>query len=270
MKQIYCDAKALFESGLADIGSRALGSIVENQSRLIQSRNEKSVYCIYDQEGENQLILKIWRYHDLKHRFKDMLKIGNPYSEFRGLRLLNHASIPCPKIYFFGKSITNSTICTYYQITEFIDSEEDAMQYVKRLLHKNLSEELEGLSREILVLTQSMLDIHLIDTDHRMTNLMVNKQGQPMKIDLELSNTPSRFRKSDKQVGMMIATLVYSYALAVQPNVNLAQKFSDRAFNSLNLTAGAKLTATTRIRRALLKQFQKTGIETEIKFNQIA
>ena len=269
MKQIFTDSNAIADSWLPDINTETINQLIHNQAVLIRNEREKTVYSIRDGRGGNPFILKIWTYLDLRHLVKDSLRIGNPYSEYAGLRLLNDSDIACPKLLYFGKDEPNFFGRTYYQITEYIEPGMDALEYVKYLLSHQRERDANVFSDKLIAITNALLKIRLVDIDHKMINLMVDRKGSPVKIDLELLRIMPRYLNCDKQIGKMVGSFLYTYAFAVQPNNEMAQKFADQMFNSLIISQNAKKVAAKVVQNALSSQCKNTGIYTEIEFGHL-
>ena len=150
---------------------------------------------------------------------------------------------------------------------EFVKTGINATQHIKDLLGKKNYDEVLSFSDEIMSLTSLLLDVGLVDPDHRLINLMVNETGEPVKIDLEIASIMSKYRFYENKIGDMLGTLIYSYIFAVQPHMDFAQNFSDSIIQEVNPSRYARKRAKKVIRHALSRQYDEIKIDSQIQLN---
>ena len=77
-------------------------------------------------------------------------------------------------------------------------------------------------------ITADMLHANILDVDHSVTNFVVPKDGQPVRIDFEFARHVTFAPLRSGIYATMIGRLIGSYAFAVQPEIDRATRFAER------------------------------------------
>ncbi len=267
MKTIFINEPGLADSWLTHNGLLDILKTIDNSGELIQSKNGKSVYRLGHSNGEQPYLVKTWCGNGLKNWVRNLTRTDNSYTEYKNKQFLKKIGVPSPEIYFFGVSSSKDCNLICVQVSEFINTQRDAVQHSRELLDAENYDELRIFSEKIILLTKTLLDAGFVDPDHRMKNLMVNELGEPVKIDLEIASIMSNYRRYDQKIGRMVGTLIYSYIFAVYPHLDIAQDFSDSMIQKMNLSSRSRKYARELIDNVLAKQLAEVNIDSRITLN---
>ncbi len=247
---------SIIESMLINIGGK------HSNATLIQQGRGKYSYRVKIKEKD--FFLKIWQHTGTKERIKHFIRIDNSSSEYRNANHLRSRGIRVPEIFFFAR-VSEKHLLTNIHVTEFISTNLTAFQYIKENCLSKTFKEVTHFSDNILTLTEDIINAGIIDPDHRLKNIMVNVNGDPVKIDLEIAFKNSRFSLHRKGLCDMLGTLIYSYVFAVQPNIELASQFTSSVYKRFNLDNHSKKVINNIVMPLLEKQLKETGIDS--RFN---
>ena len=138
----------------------------------------------------------------------------------------------------------------------------DATEVLKQYILNGDEKAVETFDAVILSSTCIMVESGLLDVDHRLPNFVIPPDGQPVRLDFELAQRVRFLRLHSRQYGMMLGTLLGSYAFAVQPDQKRLECFAKKLIAALKPPKGVLIITSERVKDMLERQKKEIGIDT--------
>lgn len=265
--------EAAIDSGLSIGRDRAFWrSVAEEvsagvrEATLLHEKINRQTWRVWV-DGQLSVIVKFWRRPGIRGTVSRLARVNTSYREWRALRLLSGSGLlsPCPLGYFRLRS--PAVRHDEALVSEDLGECRDATAHVKHLLAANDFDALVRFENELVSITKRMIEIRLIDTDHRISNFVVTPEGRIARLDLEHAVHVTCLKLSAQRYGIMLGGLVGTYVFAVQPDVVHAVSFAQCLAEQLSPPRRVLCHARKEVRRLLDGQYRFAGIASRIELS---
>jgi hypothetical protein len=135
---------------------------------------------------------------------------------------------------------------------------------VKRVRREQGEKALTPIQDELIRSTRELLESNLIDEDHRMPNFVVRPCGSVSRVDFEMARQVRRPEDKPEKLGVMLGTLIGSYAFALQPDTSPILPFAEALARASKACAKARRIARLRVDGMLRRQSVEKGVRTSV------
>lgn len=215
----------------------------------------------------SSVIVKFWKRPGIRGTLSRTARINTSYREWRALNLMHERRVPSPRPLAYFR--LRNARCRHDEalVLEDLGECQNAITYVKLLLAEDRFDALACLESEFVSISKRMIEIRLIDTDHRVTNFVVTPGGRIVRLDLEHAARVPSLRLSSRRYGIMLGGLVGTYVFAVQPCIERAASFANLLAEELSPPPGVLDCARLEVDRLLGVQYRATGIDSRIELS---
>ncbi len=211
------------------------------------------------------VIAKLWRRPGIRGAVSRLARVNTSYREWRALKLLSGSGLPSPRPLGYFRLRSPAARHDEAILSEDLGECRNATAHVKHLLAANDFDAIARFEAELVSITKRMIEIRLIDTDHRIPNFVVTPVGRLVRLDFELAARVTCLKLSAQRYGIMLGRLVGTYVFAVQPDVVHAVSFAQCLAERLSPPRRVLRHARNEVRRLLDGQYRSTGIASRIK-----
>ncbi|MEE9391680.1 MAG: RIO1 family regulatory kinase/ATPase [Planctomycetota bacterium] len=248
-------------------GSQVLTELIEivaqdpSQFEILRDARQDSVVVRALPRDAESVIVKLWRKPGTKSAIGRAIRVHSAYREWTALGCLHAAGIPVPRPLAILRLKAQVSGFTDAIAMDDLGECITAMQFIKQLVKAGRLDELSSLNDVIVDMTMRILATGIVDTDHSVVNMLVDRQERLHRIDLELARRLPVISMFDHRKGRMVGKLLSSYVFAVQPDVMLIDAFVDLVLCRMDLPASVSAEALGYVRTALECQRRLYGID---------
>ena len=210
--------------------------------------------------GIGTVIVKLWNRPHWRGALRRLTRTNIGWQEYAALRRLGprHIGTPHPLAYLHLRDA--ATPYTEALVSTDLGECRDSTEFFKRILREGTESAVREFEDHLISSTVGLLASGLIDTDHRLPNFVVLKEGRPVRLDFELCRPTRCVAWHPRQVGLMLAALTGSYAFAVQPDVGRILSFAARLREGVGPSAAALRVAAAQVAADVARQEREKGI----------
>lgn len=210
------------------------------------------------------IVVKMWSRPDLRGKVRRLFGIAPSDLEWRNLTRLCHVHMNVPKP--LGRCAVVPTIEGYTDalFMEDLGDCELSTDHLKRLINVGRNQEAHCFEDKLIEMAAQMLGAGMIDIDHGFANIVVQRTGRAVRLDLELARRvffPDMFVD---MYGEMLGRFIGMHAFAVQPDVYRSTQFSERLCSRLNPSRRVLESAAAYARGMMEVQRIDTGINMQL------
>ena len=236
------------------------------EATLLHEKSNRQTWRVWV-DGQLSVIVKFWRRPGIRGTVSRLARVNTSYREWRALRLLSGSGLPSPGPLGYFRLRSPAARHDEALLSEDLGECRSAMAHVKHLLAEERFDDLACFENELVSITKRMIEIRLIDTDHRISNFVVTRMGQVLRLDFEHAARVPSLRLSRRRYGIMLGGLVGTYVFAVQPCIERAASFADLLAEGLSPPPGVLDCARLEVDRLLEGQYRATGIDSRIQLS---
>ena len=214
--------------------------------------------------GGRELVLKFWNRRGIRGWLRRATRTNSGWREYKALRRLRARGAQVPEAlgYFrLGAACHNHTEAL---VLEDLGRCGDLTEHVKRVRREHGDKALEPIQDELIRSTQELLESNIIDEDHRMPNFVVRPCGGVCRVDFELAQRVRRPEEEPDKLGVMLGTLIGSYAFALQPDTSPILSFAEGLARASKASANTRRIARLRVDGMLRRQDVEKGVRTSV------
>ncbi len=206
----------------------------------------------------------MWSRPDLRGSLRRLLGVAACTHEWRNLVRLNKFGIAVP--FPLGFSRVHPAISGYTDVLfmEDLGECEAATEYLKRLIRAGQEQQALDFENVQIEMTAKMLGAGMLDADHGLHNIVVQPDGRPVKLDVELGRHVIWPRLFPAMYAEMLGRMIAMHAFAVQPDVDRMTRFAERLRTRLKPPTSVFRQAGIHARGMMQRQLQETGIDTRL------
>lgn len=215
-------------------------------------------------DGAGTVIVKLWNRPHWRGALRRLTRTNIGWQEYAALRRLEPRRIgtPRPLAYFHLRDA--STPYTEALVSTDLGDCRDSTDFFKNILHTGPESAVREFEDHLISSTVGLLASGLIDTDHRLPNFVVLKEGRPVRLDFELCRPTRCVAWHPRQVGLMLAALTGSFVFAAQPDVGRILSFAARLREGVNPSSTALRVAAAQVAADVARQERETGIHLSL------
>lgn len=213
------------------------------------------------------VIVKLWQRPGVRGAVSRLARVNTGYREWRALKLLSGNGVSSPRPLGYFRLRDPAARHDEALLSEDLGECRSAMAHVKHLVAAERFDALARFEDELVSITQHMIKLRLVDTDHRLPNFAMTPMGQVVRLDFEHAARVPSLRLSSRRYGIMLGGLVGTYVFAVQPCIERAASFADLLAEALSPPPGVLDCARLEVDRLLGVQYRATGIESKIRLS---
>jgi hypothetical protein len=211
------------------------------------------------------IVIKIWRFRNIKERIKFAVHLSNGRREWRMHRLLYNAGIPTPQpLWFHSLDVANGQIYEAMAI-EDLGATERGLTRLKKLVVTEDENAVISLEDRLILITVKFIQLGVLDVDHQLNNFLVDADGHLFRIDFECARQRYLTTLRKQEYSEMIARLLASHIYAVQPDVIRSVYFAERLYNNLNFDHQLQIMVRKSVDSKLERQRRENGVVTVVK-----
>ncbi len=233
--------------------------------REILRKKKSSVVARIATVENSSIILKLWARRGCGAWFREVTKSGALYKELKALHRLHRAGCDVPEVLGFSLINMSDIEYTHAIVLEDITPSKNATIYLNNLVRSGDYKKVAAFEESLIQMTIQMVELGVVDADHSLVNIVVDGAGVPFRLDFEMATLLGVNYFLARQYGKMIGRLVASIVYAVQPNVELAERFFDRLVTALQPSTRVIRIAKAHIDSELEKQRLEKGIDVQIR-----
>ncbi len=211
------------------------------------------------------VIVKLWNRPGLWGTFRRVSKTNTGWREYETLRLLRDAGLGLPAPLAYMRLRDPAARHTESLIEEDLGLCSDVTEYLKMLRANKGDAALRPVEDEVISATRAMVEAGFIDTDHRLPNFVVRPDGRVVRLDFEMARRVKDPRGETKDFGVMLGTLLGSYAFMLQPAVGPLTDFAKRLAESVTASPAVLAVAKQRVEEMLERQRREASIDTKVE-----
>lgn len=210
------------------------------------------------------VIVKVWHTRTLKELFKSVAYLSNGRREWRMHRLIYQAGIDVPEpLAFYRLLMADGSWCEA-MVLEDLGETENGMTHLKQLISAGDQSAVLAFENDLIVSTARLLDLHILDIDHRINNFVVDARGRLIRIDFECARRYPFHVMPQQEYVKMLARFITGFIHAVQPDVGRSVDFTARLYEKLGVNRRIKAMIKSTVNDNLIGQLERTGIDTKV------
>ena len=210
------------------------------------------------------IVAKVWRIRNLKDRFKSITHVSNGQREWGAHRLVYKAGIATPEPISFFHFSTKGGRKAEVMVVEDLGFTESSLFWLKQLITSGDEQEVESFEDKLIDITVRLVNLGLVDVDHQLNNLVVDKHGRLFRIDFECTKRCLLRFLCTRRLAKMTARFITGHIHAVQPDVDRSIRFTKRLYTKIHAVRGLKLKISKNVDKNLLYQRRKNGVDTRV------
>jgi hypothetical protein len=214
--------------------------------------------------GPGTVVVKLWNRPGWRGAMRRLTRTNIGFQEYQTLRRLEPQHIGTPRPIAYLRLRDPATPYTEALVSSDLGECRDATEFFKALLRAGRENEAHAFEDAIIRSTAGLLASGLIDTDHRLPNFVVTPQDQPVRLDFELCRATWCVALYPRSVGLMLGTLLGSYAFAVQPDMARVPAFAARLRSATRPSARSRQVAAARLAGMLARQEREIGLRMTV------
>lgn len=215
--------------------------------------------------ADSTVIVKFWKRPGIRGTLSRAMRINPSYREWRALNLMHEHRVPSPRPLAYFRLRDARSRHDEALVLEDLGECQNAITYVKVLLTEERLDALARFEARLVSITQHMIRLRLVDTDHRVRNFTITPVGQVVRLDLEHAARVASLKLFSHRYGIMLGTLVGSYVFAVQPHIERAICLAGLLAETLAPSRQVLTHARSEVKRLLEVQRCRTGIDSRIR-----
>ena len=214
--------------------------------------------------GGKELVLKLWNRRGIRGWLRRATRTNSGWREYRALRRLRVRGAQVPEALGYFELRADCGNYTEALVLEDLGRCGDLTEHVKRVRREHGDKALEPIQDELIRSTRELLESNIIDEDHRMPNFVVRPCGGLSRVDFELAKRVRRPEEEPDKLGVMLGTLIGSYAFALQPDTSPILPFAEGLAQASKAGAKARRIARIRVDGMLRRQDVEKGVRTSV------
>lgn len=221
---------------------------------------------IFRWRGDNgaSLVAKFWNRPDLKGSVRRCLGIESASHEWRSLVRLDRAGLRVPRPLGRCRVPPNHQAFTEAVIMEDIGDCDYATNYLKSLISGGEEAKIQSVEQQLIDMTVAILAAGMIDTDHSLVNVVARRDGELIRMDLEMARWVGVPQIFGGMYGGMLGRLLGSYTFAVQPDDQRVRRFAQRLASQLGPPRRAMRVAQRYLDAMLAEQKARKNIDMHV------
>jgi hypothetical protein len=237
-----------------------------DRAEVLHRQKNKTVLRLRG-DGAPSIIAKLWSHPPLAGALRRMVSATPSDQEWRNSLRLAKAGVPVAQL--LGRTRLAPGLAGYTDAVfmEDLGDCELATDYLKRLIA--LGDEARVLQFEdaLIKMMERMLAAGIIDVDHGMANVVVQKSGRPVRLDFELARRVvwPALPLFSAMYGEMVGRFIGLHAFAVQPDTARNTRFAARVRTRLRPSPRVLRRASAYASEMMKKQREETGIDTRLQ-----
>lgn len=249
----------------AQIGS-CLQALRESfdDAEVVSRRANRIVIRWRRAEAGDSIIIKMWSRPDLRGSLRRLFGLAACNHEWRNLVRMNRSGIAVPCPLGFSRVLPAISGYTDALFMEDLGECEAATEHLKRLIGAGKEQQARDFEDVQIEMTAQMLAAGMLDVDHGVHNMVVQPDGRPVKLDVELGRHVIWPRLFPAMYAQMLGRMIAMHAFAVQPDVGRMTRFAERLRMRLKPSPEVFRRAGIHARGMMQKQLQETGIDTRL------
>ncbi len=231
---------------------------------LRQKRNDVLTARAWLGDGKS-VIVKLWNRPTLRGALRRFTRTNTGYREWECLRRLRQRGARVPEALGYFRLRDTTARHTEALVCVDVGPCSNAIDRVKELLEARGDGTLNRLEDGLIGITVAMVNGGVIDTDHRLGNFVITEEGDPIRLDFEHGVRVLLPNIQGNLYGIMLGTLIGSYAFVVQPDTNRARYFAQRLAERLGPSRRVLRRACIVVEAMLEGQRRQHGIDTRLE-----
>ena len=214
--------------------------------------------------GGKDVVVKLWNRRGIRGWLRRVTRTNSGWREYKALCRLRArgAQVPAALGYFrLSGACANHTEAL---VLEDLGQCSDLTEHVKRVRREQGEKALAPIQDELIRSTRELLESNLIDEDHRMPNFVVRPCGSVSRVDFEMARQVRRPEDKPEKLGVMLGTLIGSYAFALQPDTSPILPFAEALARASKACVKARRIARLRVDGMLRRQSVEKGVRTSV------
>ena len=196
------------------------------------------------------VVVKLWKRRGIRSALRNFSRTGNRHREWKALKFLSTQgmNVPRPLDHFRLQHVGSPF--TEALVMQDMGNCVRAVNFLKCLFHEDRVQERLDFEAEVIEMTQQLIcGYGFLDTDHHLNNIVVQPNGRLARLDLELARRVKYPRAFPKTYRQMIESLVHSYVIACEANMEPVRDFNERLLDRLQLSSSLRIVASGPIQR---------------------
>ena len=214
--------------------------------------------------GERDVVVKLWNRRGIRGWLRRLTRTNSGWREYNALRRLRARGAQVPEALGYFRLKRACANHTEALVLEDLGRCSDLTEHVKRLRRELGDGALEPIQDELIRSTRELLECNIIDEDHRMPNFVVRPCGGVSRVDFEMAQRVRRPEDDPHKLGVMLGTLIGSYAFALQPDTSPILPFAEGLAGASKACAKARRIARLRVDGMLRRQAVEKGVRTSV------
>lgn len=210
------------------------------------------------------VIVKMWSRPDIAGRLRQLLRIAPSAIEYRNLARFSQSGIAVPRPLGWCPVKPNISGFTDALFMQDLGECEPATEYLQQLIRAGKRQKAHEFEDVLIDMAARIVNAGMLDVDHGLSNVVVEKSGRVVRLDLELGRVVIWPRIFPKIYGEMLGRLVGLHAFAVQPDVDCSTQFARRMWDRLRPPRRVLSIASKYARSMMREQLDTTGIDTRL------
>ena len=250
-------------------GGNRLGECVERISAgtqpvemLKERRGDVLVVRSAGPDGQN-LVVKLWNRPGLRGWLRRVTRTNPGWREYTALRSLREKGVG-PKVFGYFRLRVGRAAYTEAVVLQDLGRCGDLTEHVKQLRREGGDAALIPIEEALIQSTRALVESKIVDGDHRLPNFLVRPNGVIARVDFEMAHRVRNPGAAPEQLGVMLGTLIGSYAFALQPDTAPVGLFADSLARASNACPKARRFARLQIDRMMRRQDCEAGIKTAV------
>lgn len=235
-----------------------------HRASVITRRDNRIVIRWPDADPGKSIIIKMWSRPDLRGKLRRWLRIAPSDLEWRNLLRLEKIGVATPRALGSGRVVPSIDGYTDVLFMEDLGDCETALDYLKQLVRAGEESLVLSFENAVIDMTRQLVDAGMLDDDHGLLNIVVQRSGRPVRLDLEITRRVFWPRLFPSMYGRMLGRLIGLHAFAVQPDVGRTTRFAERLRGRLEPPQAVLERAAGHARAMMAKQREKIGIDTQL------
>lgn len=216
---------------------------------------------------DHSIIVKLWNRPGLKGWLRRTSRTAPVVREAAALRRLEGSDSPVPKLLGRFRLDQPRHSHTDGLVIEDLHPCELGFNVLKACAAEGVDHRVQEMNQKITDLTEHLLASSILDTDHRLTNMVVTSEGRWYRIDFEHARFVRRTERHPQWLGEMLGRLLATHIFAVQPELTYVDDFAHRIAPLVNSSPRVRNCVEAIVVQMLETQRQTMGVDTRYTFS---
>jgi hypothetical protein len=247
-----------------EVGARILDDSLPGMTVLRQHGDTRRGKVVkIEWVGHAPIVAKVWARRDIGGLIRVLSRTSKGCREFRGLQIIRECCPQAPRPILLHRHLHRTLGIVELVTMDHLETCLPASSWLKRLAATDPSAA-DAFEDAIIDITGRMIDLCIVDPDHKIINFAVDDHGTPFRIDLELCRRVRWPRLQPRLLATMLGSLLSTHVIHTPEWPGRSDRFARRVLERVrpapSLLRYTQQSVDRDLARFLAKKPGRTGL----------